>query len=423
MKYVVSGVNVFYENQFLNADILVSDGIVAEVSTNLSHVGCDNVFSFNKCFVFPGLIDVHVHLREPGFIYKETIYSGTRAAARGGFTNVFAMPNLSPVPDCEKNLVPILKRIKETAAVNVRQYGAVTVGEKGEKLADIKALSKYTKIFSDDGKGIQNEEIMHAAMCQIKGVGGILAAHCEDNSLLGGSNIHDGAYAKEHGIKGISSESEWRQIERDLRLAKETGVKYHVCHISTKESVALIRDAKKNGVDVTCETAPHYLVLDDSCLQDDGRFKMNPPLRSPEDRKALIEGIFDGTIDCIATDHAPHSHEEKSKGLFGSNMGIVGLETSFPVMYTHFVKTGMLTLEKLIALMCLNPAKRFEVNTGIKIGQKADFTVFDLESQYTVNTDEFLSLGRSTPFEGMKVYGRCMMTVCDGKIVWREDNV
>ena len=421
MNFILSDANVLYKGKFTSADVFVSDGVIADISPDLDLDA--KVFDFNNCFVFPGLVDVHVHLREPGFIYKENVYSGSRAAARGGFTHIFAMPNLNPAPDCIQSLLPILDRIKETAAVNVYQYGTLTVGEKGEKLADISGMAKYTRWFSDDGRGVQSDSMMRSAMEAVKSVGGILAAHCEDNSLLGGTDIHNGVYAKAHGFKGISSESEWRQIERDLRLARETGVNYHVCHISTKESVALIRRAKKDGVNVTCETAPHYLVLDDSFLQDDGRFKMNPPLRSPEDREALIAGILDGTIDCIATDHAPHSAEEKSKGLSGSVMGVVGLETSFAVMYTNFVKKGILSLEKLLSFMNTNPAKRFGIEAGLEIGKTANLTVFDLNKKYTVNPDEFLSLGRSTPFDGADVYGRCLMTVANGKIVWREDNV
>lgn len=421
MNYILSGAKVFYNNKFTSSDVLISNGVISDMSPDL--VKNPVKIDLNNCFIFPGLVDVHVHLREPGFIYKETVLSGSRAAARGGFTHVFAMPNLNPVPDSVTSLLPILDRIKKTSAVNVYQYGALTVGEQGKELADISGMSKYTRYFSDDGRGVQSESLMRSAMEAVKKTGGILAAHCEDNSLLAGSNIHDGEYAKAHGIKGISSESEWRQIERDLRLARETGVKYHVCHISTKESVALIRRAKKEGIDVTCETAPHYLILDDSRLQNDGRFKMNPPLRSPKDREALVEGIIDGTIDCIATDHAPHSSEEKSKGLSGSVMGVVGLETSFAVMYTHFVKTGIISLEKLICLMHTNPAARFGIDAGIKKGKTANLTVFDLNKEYTVNTNEFMSMGRSTPFDGTKVYGRCLMTVANGNIVWRENNV
>ena len=366
-----------------------------------------------RYIIVPGLCDVHVHFREPGFSYKETIASGSAAAAHGGYTAVCTMPNLDPVPDSAEHLQVQLDAIKRGAAIKVLPYGAITVGEKGEKLADMEAMSDKVCAFSDDGKGVQNDEMMREAMAKAKRLGKIIAAHCEDNSLLDGGYIHKGEYAAAHGHKGICSESEWRQIERDLKLAKETGCKYHVCHISTAESVELIRKAKAEGVDVTCETAPHYLVLSDKDLEEDGRFKMNPPLRSERDRLALLEGIKDGTIDMIATDHAPHSLEEKSKGLEKSLMGVVGLETAFPVLYTYLVKEGIISLERLVELMALNPRKRF----GIE--ETGDFCVFALDSEYEVNPDEFLTMGRSTPFAGMRVFGKNLITVCGGKTVWQ----
>ena len=359
-------------------------------------------------FVFPGFCDVHVHFREPGFSYKETIRSGSMAAARGGYTAVCTMPNLNPVPDSPENLKVQTDIIKREAAANVYPYASITKSQLGETLCDFSAL-KDAVAFSDDGKGVQNPEMMEKAMLSAKASGRIIAAHCEDNSLLDGGYIHDGAYARTHGHRGISSASEYAQIERDIALAKKTGCKYHVCHVSAKESVELIRRAKADGVDITCETGPHYLVLDDSDLQEDGRFKMNPPLRGKEDRLALIEGIKDGTIDMIATDHAPHSTEEKSKGLSGSAFGIVGLETAFPVLYTKLVLEGVITLEKLIELLAVNPRRRF----GIPIGD--DFTVWDLNKPEKISSADFLSKGKATPFEGWEVYGKCVLTVCGGR--------
>lgn len=366
-------------------------------------------------YCFPGLVDVHVHLREPGYEYKETIKTGTAAAAAGGYTAVCSMPNLNPVPDTVENIKYQLKKIEAEAITDVYPYASITKGEKGEELSDMEELAEYAIAFSDDGKGVQEEYLMRKAMLEAKKLNKIIAAHCEVNNLLKGGYIHDGKYASEHGHKGISSESEYAQIERDLNLAEEIGCKYHVCHISTKESVELIRKAKKRGVDVTCETGPHYLVLCDEDLKEDGSFKMNPPLRSREDQRALVEGICDGTIDMLATDHAPHSAEEKSKGLAGSLMGIVGLETAFPLMYTYFVKTGIITMERLIELMSIKPAERFGIaNRG--------FTVFDPDSEYEIKPSEFLSKGRSTPFSGFKVNGRCIMTVLDGKTIYCRNN-
>lgn len=364
--------------------------------------------------VFPGFCDVHVHFREPGFSYKETIATGSMAAARGGYTAVCAMPNLDPVPDSAGTLAVQRDIIARDAVIPVLPYGAITAGEKGERLADMEAMAPYVAAFSDDGRGVQSEDMMRAAMKKAKSLGKIIAAHCEDDTLLHGGYIHDGTYARAHGHRGIPSESEWRQIERDLRLAAETGCAYHVCHISTKQSVELIRKAKAAGVDVSCETGPHYLVLDENDIQEDGRFKMNPPLRSREDREALVEGLLDGTIDMIATDHAPHSAEEKSRGLEKSAFGVVGLETAFPVLYTDLVKPGVLTLERLVELLAVEPRKRF----GIPMGD--DYTVWELDRPYTVDPADFLSKGRATPFAGRTVYGTCALTVCGGKAVYQN---
>lgn len=369
-----------------------------------------------KYIIVPGLCDVHVHFREPGFSYKETIASGSAAAAHGGYTTVCTMPNLDPVPDSAEHLQVQLDAIKRSAAIKVLPYGAITVGEKGEKLADMEAMSDKVCAFSDDGKGVQNDEMMREAMTAAKRFGKIIAAHCEDNSLLLGGYIHDGEYARMHGHRGISSASEYKQIERDLRLAEETGCAYHVCHISTKESVELIRQAKAHGVNVTCETAPHYLVLCDEDMQEDGRFKMNPPLRSREDKKALIEGIKDGTIDMMATDHAPHSAEEKGRGLEKSLMGVVGLETAFPVLYTELVMKNIITLDRLVELMSFKPKERFGIDTN------NDFAVFDISEAYKIDPEDFLSMGRATPFAGREVFGRCLLTVHNGKVVYKAED-
>ena len=376
----------------------------------------DALFSNHKdsYFVFPGFCDVHVHFREPGFSYKETIASGSRAAAAGGYTAVCTMPNLNPVPDCGAHLQQQLDLIQQGSVIPVYPYGAITVRQQGEQLAELEEMAADVIAFSDDGRGVQSDELMRQAMVQAKKLGKMIVAHCEVNDLLRGGYIHDGEYAKTHNHKGICSESEYAQIARDLRLVEETGCAYHICHISAKESVSLIRDAKKRGLDVTCETAPHYLVMDDIMLQEDGRFKMNPPIRSAEDRAALIAGIQDGTIDMIATDHAPHSAEEKSKGLSGSSFGIVGLETAFSVLYTHLVEKNIISLERLIELLSLNPRKRF----GIPLGE--DYTVWDLNQEFTVEPDKFLSMGKATPFAGWKLKGVCKMTVCGGKIVYTE---
>ena len=366
----------------------------------------------SRFVVFPGFCDVHVHFREPGFSYKETIATGSRASARGGYTAVCTMPNLNPVPDSVEALNVQLEKIRDTACIHVYPYGAITVGEKGEVLADLAGMAPFVPGFSDDGRGVQSEERMRAAMLAAKALGKPIVAHCEDNTLLHGGYIHDGAYAKAHGHRGICSESEWGQIKRDLELVRQTGCSYHVCHISTKESVDLIRKAKADGLDVTTETGPHYLVMDDTMLREDGRFKMNPPLRSPEDREALVQGLLDGTIDMIATDHAPHSAKEKSRGLEKSAFGVVGIETAFPILYTYLVKPGILSMERLVQLLCDNPRKRFHLPLG------CDYSIWDLEAEETVNPETFLSMGKATPFAGWKVSGKCMATVCGGKIVY-----
>ena len=387
-----------------------SDGVGACISAaELS------VFNSPDYVIFPGFCDVLVHFREPGCSYQETIATGSLAAAHGGYTAVCPMPNLNPVPDSREHLKLQQELIRRDARIHVYPYGAITVGEKGETIADLEAMAPEVIGFSDDGRGVQSDETMRQAMLRAKALGKPIVAHCEDNSLLRGGYIHQGAYAKAQGHRGICSESEWRQIQRDLKLVKETGVSYHVCHVSAKESVELIRRAKAEGLDVTCETGPHYLVMDDSMLQEEGRFKMNPPLRSKEDREALIAGILDGTIDMIATDHAPHYAEEKAKGLEKSAFGVVGLETAFPILYTYLVKPGILTLDKLVELLCVNPRKRF----GIGLGW--DFSVWDLEQSDTVDPGQFLSMGKATPFEGWRVTGKCLATVCDGKVVYRSE--
>ena len=363
--------------------------------------------------VFPGFCDVHVHFREPGFSYKETMVTGSAAAARGGYTDVCTMPNLDPVPDSIPHLQQQIGLIPPNG-VRIHPYGAITVGQRGEMPADLAGMAPYCVAFSDDGRGVQSESLMRQAMEEAKRLGKLIVAHCEDNSLLRGGYIHDGAYAAAHGHRGICSESEWGPIARDLKLVRETGCGYHVCHISCKESVDLIRKAKADGLNVTCETAPHYLTMDDSHLQEDGRFKMNPPLRSAADRQALVEGLIDGTIDCIATDHAPHAAEEKAKGLENSAFGVVGLETAFPAVYTHLVKTGLVPLETVIRALTVNPRTRF----GIPVGDS--FTVWRLDERFIVNPDEFLTLGRATPYTGETLFGRCVLTVADGHVVYQS---
>ena len=400
------------QNRMKNFDAMFpSSSFLVGASSAIEKEGF-SFFNSPEYSVLPGFCDVHVHFREPGFSYKETILSGSRAAARGGYTAVCTMPNLNPVPDSPETLQPQLDAIRKDARIAVYPYGAITKGEKGEVLADLEAMAPKVVGFSDDGRGVQSPLLMEQAMRKARELGKLIVAHCEDNSLLRGGYIHDGRYARDHGHRGICSESEWGPIARDLELAAKTGASYHVCHISTKESVEIIRQAKKSGVDVTCETGPHYLVMDDSMLREEGRFKMNPPLRSKDDREALVEGLRDGTIDMIATDHAPHSAEEKSRGLQGSAFGVVGLETAFPILYTCLVRPGLLPMDRLLAALVTNPRNRF----GIPMGN--DFSVWDLNAQYQIDPGDFLSQGKATPFEGWQVFGRCMATFRDGKPVY-----
>ena len=413
MNLFLKNAKIFKDGMIVTSDFFVIDGILASADT----MPKDSCFDFSvceNCYIFPGFCDVHVHFREPGFSYKETIKSGSLAAAKGGYTAVCTMPNLMPVPDSVENLKRQLDIIERDAVINVYPYGAITRMQAGIELSDMDAMSDKVIAFSDDGKGVQSAELMLEAMKKAKALGKMIVAHCEDNSLLRGGYIHDGEYAKLNGHAGICSESEWGPIERDIELVKKSGCAYHVCHISTKESVELIRKAKAEGVDITCETAPHYLLMNDMDLGENGRFKMNPPIRSEEDRLALIEGILDGTIDMIATDHAPHSAEEKSKGLKGSNMGVVGIETSFQVLYTYLVKTGVITLEKLVQLMSVNPRMRFGISAD------AGYTVWKLDTEADIDPESFLSMGRSTPFEGWKVCGENIMTLLDGQVVYNS---
>ena len=410
---------VFYRKEISMTDMTKAKVYAASLGSVFSEGVCSSFsapglsgFDSSEYVIFPGFCDVHVHFREPGFSYKETIATGSRAAARGGYTAVCTMPNLNPVPDSVENLRVQRRLIEETACIHVYPYGAITVGEQGEVLSDLEGMAPDVVGFSDDGRGVQSDDMMRQAMLRAKALGKPIVAHCEVNSLLRGGYIHDGDYAKAHGHRGICSESEWGQIARDLQLVKETGCAYHVCHVSAKESVALIRKAKAEGLDVTCETGPHYLVMDDSDLQEDGRFKMNPPLRGKEDREALIHGILDGTIDMIATDHAPHSAEEKSRGLEKSVFGIVGIETAFPILYTCLVKPGILSLNKLLELLCVNPRRRF----GLPLG--TDYSIWDLNAAYPIDPKDFLSKGRATPFAGWQVNGKCIATICDGKLVY-----
>jgi len=411
MNYIFKNAIIYTDGAFKKADIAVSDGIITDVSSDIpSKEGC--IYDFRGNYIYPGFVDVHVHLREPGFSYKETIKSGSMACAKGGYTSVCTMPNLKPVPDSYENMSKQIEIIKKDAAIKVYPFASITKNEEGKELSDMDELAPVSIGFSDDGKGVQDDDMMREAMLKAKKLNKIISAHCEVNSLLNGGYIHDGEYALKNNHRGICSESEYMQIKRDIILAEETGVKYHVCHISCKESVALIREAKKAGIDITCETGPHYLVLSDKDLKEDGRFKMNPPLRDESDRLALVEGICDGTIDMIATDHAPHSAEEKSKGLEKSLMGITGIETAFPILYTKLVKERIISHEKLISLLFDGPSKRFGIGSEIKKGNRAEFTVFDNDTKFKINPDEFISKGKSTPFTGFEVYGKCKMTVC-----------
>lgn len=419
MDCLLKNANVYIDGSFKKTDIFIKDNMIVSVDGSV-HNG-ENVvsFDFNNKYIFPGFTDVHVHLREPGFLCKETIETGTKAAARGGYTSVCAMPNLKPVPDSAEDIKIETDIIEKTAVVHVYPYGAITVDEMGKELADLEGMAPYAIAFSDDGHGVQNDDMMRNAMKKSKELGKMIVAHCEVNELLEGGYIHKGKYAELHGHKGICSESEWKQIERDIELVKETGCAYHVCHISTKESVELIRKAKSEGVNISCETGPHYLVLNDMDLQEEGRFKMNPPIRDESDRLALIEGIKDGTIEFIATDHAPHTEEEKSKGLKNSLMGVVGLETAFPIVYTELVRKGIITIEKAMELLNGNAIERFGIGSEIAAGKPADLTVFDLDEEYVIDPKDFLSKGKSTPFTGRKVFGKCLMTMVNGEIVYK----
>lgn len=413
MALTVKGKQLYQNGSLSSLSLFVDHGIVVSESAEAG-----GTVIFSDSYILPGFADVHVHLREPGFSYKETIRTGTLASAHGGYTAVCSMPNLNPVPDSVENLKKQLDIIEKDAAIAVYPYGSITVGQQGEELSDMEGMSENVIAFSDDGRGVQSDELMEKAMLKAKALGKMIVAHCEVNELLKGGYIHDGEYAKAHGHRGICSESEWKQIERDIKLAEKTGCAYHVCHISTKESVEIIREAKKRGVDITCETGPHYLVLSDKDLKEEGRFKMNPPLRSEEDRLALIEGIKDGTIDMIATDHAPHSAEEKGKGLEKSAMGIVGIETAFPVLYTELVLKGVISLSKLVELLSINPKKRFGIKGGTDEGQQADFCVVDLDTEYEIRSEDFYSMGKATPFEGMKVKGKILHTYIKGEKIF-----
>ena len=421
MNLLLTGGAVFLNGSFQNMDLAIDQGRIVSVSPSLPKEGFSVIELHNRLIV-PGFVDVHVHLREPGFSYKETIYSGTSAAAAGGYTAVCAMPNLKPVPDSLENLRVQLDLIRKNAKVHVYPYGAITCGEKGEALADLAAMAPYVTGFSDDGRGVQSEEIMRAAMTLAKTLDKPIVAHSEDESLLTkGWAVHDGDFARRNNLPGNAPASEWKQVERDIRLVRETGCRYHVCHISTKESVALIRAAKAEGLPVTCETGPHYLVMCDEDLLDEGRFKMNPPIRSAEDRDALVAGLLDGTVDCIATDHAPHSAEEKSRGLRGSLNGIVGLETAFPILYTNLVETGIVPLETVLNALCVNPRKIFSLPGGsIEEGAPADLTVLDLNRPHVINSQTFRSLGRATPFDGWGVSAAVAMTICGGEIAYAD---
>ena len=424
MRMLLKGGLVYDQGRLVPMDIEVTDGFVTGRGSSISS-DADKVFDCHGLAVFPGFADVHVHLREPGFSYKETIESGTKACARGGYTVVGAMPNLNPAPDSDEHLRVQEEMLAQQAVIHVLPYASITIGQKGEgELVDIEGLADRVIGFSDDGRGVKDAATMREAMLRCKAADSIIAAHCEDMSLIpAGGAIHDGAFAKEHGIPGIPSESEWGPIARDIELARETGCRYHVCHVSTRESVEIIRRAKAEGVDITCETGPHYLLLCQDDLQDLGRFKMNPPLRDKADQEALIEGILDGTIDMIATDHAPHSDEEKSRGLAKSAMGVVGIETAFPLMYTYFVETGRMTLETLIDRMVDAPLKRFGLKNfagGIEIGNHASLTVFDLHADKVIAPEEFLSKGKATPFEGWKVHAECKLTIHDETIAYNN---
>ena len=410
---------VYYQGKMQKVDVLIQNGIVCKIDRDIQADGCP-VIDSSKFNIIPGLADVHVHLREPGFSYKETILTGTKAAAKGGFTLVAAMPNLNPVPDSAEHLKIELDRIEKNRVIKVLPYGSITVGEKGKELRDMAGMAKDVIAFSDDGKGVQNSEMMEKAMTVAKELNKPIIAHCEVESLLNGGYIHDGEYAKLHGHKGISSASEYEEVIRDINLSEKTGCQFHACHISTKESVDAIRQAKAKGLKVSGETGPHYLAFTDMDLQESGSWKMNPPIRSEEDRQALIKGVQDGTIECIITDHAPHSREEKSKGLAGSSMGVVGLETSFAAVNTYMVEKGYISFEKLVEVMSINPRKIFGLESGIQIGKPADITIVDPKTKWVVNPEEFISMGKATPFAGKTLTGKVIATIYNGDFAYSE---
>ena len=421
MEFLLKNLNIFTGDHFVQGDLLLRGGLIAAMGPGLSAMPGAQCFDLSGCTAFPGLADVHVHLREPGFSRKETIASGTRAAAHGGFTAVCAMPNLNPVPDCPDALRQELSCIHNSAVIHVVPYGAITRGQKGKELADMAGMAAHVCGFSDDGVGVADAALMRQAMSVAKQLRRPIVAHCEDLPYTKNGVVHDGDFARAHGLPGNPSESEWRAVMRDLNLLCDTPCAYHVCHVSTHQSVTLIRQARRAGFDVTCETAPHYLLLDDSQLEDDGRFRMNPPIRSKKDRKALLDGLLDGTIDMIATDHAPHTAAEKAGGLRNSLNGVVGLETAFPVLYSRLVCNGTLSFEQLWRLMCLNPRRRFGLGGGRIIpGVPADLTVFDLNATYCIDSAQFLSQGRATPFEGWRVHGRCRLTFCNGRMAYLD---
>lgn len=410
---------VYYQGKMQKVDVLIQNGVVCKIDRDIQADGCP-VIDSSKFNIIPGLADVHVHLREPGFSYKETILTGTKAAAKGGFTLVAAMPNLNPVPDSAEHLKIELDRIEKNRVIKVLPYGSITVGEKGKELRDMAGMAKDVIAFSDDGKGVQNSEMMEKAMTVAKGLNKPIVAHCEVESLLNGGYIHDGEYAKLHGHKGISSASEYEEVIRDINLSEKTGCQFHACHVSTKESVAAIRQAKAKGLKVSGETGPHYLAFTDMDLQESGSWKMNPPIRSEEDRQALIKAVRDGTIECIITDHAPHSREEKSKGLAGSSMGVVGLETSFAAVNTYMVEKGYISFEKLVEVMSINPRKIFGLESEIQIGKPADITIVDPKAKWTVNPEEFVSMGKATPFAGKTLTGKVIATIYNGDFAYSE---
>ena len=423
MKTLFTNGNIFTRNGFEKKNFTIEESSIRVLNSAVDCSLFDTIIDCTDKYIVPGFVDVHVHLREPGFFYKETIKTGTKAAAKGGYTTVFTMPNLKPAPSTYATLKQQLDIIEKDACIKVIPYGTITMDQSGRgELAQMEEIADYVCGFSDDGKGVQKDELMKEAMLKAKSLNKPIVAHCEDETLLFNGYIHKGEYAKIHGHDGICSESEWRQIARDIELVKETGVKYHVCHVSAKESVEIIRQAKKQGVDITCETGPHYLVLTDSDLQENGRFKMNPPLRANEDKDALIAGLLDGTIDMIATDHAPHSKEEKSKGLKGSAFGIVGLETAFSILNTYLVKQNILMLEQLIDLMCIKPRKRFDLpEVYIENDYPADFTILDLDIQGKVDSETFVSMGKSTPFDGYDIQGEVVQTYVDGNLVYSKN--